>query len=189
MEFETVYFAEASVEHTNKVLETVKKYLEIDKTIEHIVVATTEGTVGETFAKAFSDVQVVVVSHHTGFKEPDYNELDEDKKSAIEEAGAKILTATHAFAGVARGVRNALGTYSPTEIIAYAYRTFGQGTKVCAEIAMMAADAGLIPVGQDVVCVGGSGRGADTAWVVKPTNTNRFIDLKMRMCLCKPIAF
>jgi len=189
MVFETLYFPKASVEHTDKVLETVKRYLEIDRTIEHVVVATTEGTVGETFSKALSDVQVTVVSHHTGFKEPNYNELDENKRIAIEQAGAKILTATHAFAGVARGVRNALGTYSPTEIIAYAYRTFGQGTKVCAEIAMMAADAGLVPVDQNVICVGGSGRGADTAWVVKPTNTNKFIDLRMRICLCKPIEF
>ncbi|MDF1537868.1 MAG: pyruvate kinase alpha/beta domain-containing protein [Candidatus Thorarchaeota archaeon] len=189
MAFETVYFPEASVEHTNKVLETVKKYLSVDKTIEHVVVATTEGTVGEIFSKSLSDVRVIVVSHHTGFKQPNFNELDENKRMAIEKTGAKILTTTHAFAGVARGVRNALGTYSPTEIIAYAYRTFGQGTKVCAEIAMMAADAGLVPVDQNVICVAGSGRGADTAWIIKPTNTNKFIDLKMRICLCKPITF
>ncbi len=189
MVFETVYFPEASATHTNNVLEVVKRYLEVDKTIKHIVVATTEGAVGEIFSRALSEVRVIVVSHHTGFKKPNFNELDENKRNAIEEAGATILTTTHAFAGVARGVRNALGTYSPTEIIAYAYRTFGQGTKVCAEIAMMAADAGLVPVDQNVICVGGSGRGADTAWVIRPANTNKFIELKMRICLCKPVSF
>ncbi|MHA2424371.1 MAG: pyruvate kinase alpha/beta domain-containing protein, partial [Candidatus Thorarchaeota archaeon] len=105
------------------------------------------------------------------------------------ESGASLLTATHAFAGVSRGVRVSLGTYSTTEIIAYAYRTFGQGTKVCAEIAMMAADAGLIPVDRDVVCVGGTGRGADTAWLIRASNTNKFPELKMRGCLCKPLEF
>ena len=74
-------------------------------------------------------------------------------------------------------------------MLAYAYRTFGQGTKVCAEIALMAADAGLIPVDKDVVCIGGTGRGADTAWLVKPTNTSNFTELKMRACICKPLNF
>jgi hypothetical protein len=70
-----------------------------------------------------------------------------------------------------------------------AYRTFGQGTKVCAEIAMMAADAGLVPVDTDVVCIAGTGRGADTAWIIRPTNTHAFSKLRMRACICKPIEF
>jgi hypothetical protein len=53
----------------------------------------------------------------------------------------------------------------------------------------MAADAGLIPVDQDVICIGGTGRGADTAWLVQPTYTSNFTELKMKVCLCKPIKF
>ncbi|MHA1908673.1 MAG: pyruvate kinase alpha/beta domain-containing protein [Candidatus Thorarchaeota archaeon] len=189
MQIRTTYFEKASKEHTDKVLNLVQEFLSTNPEMHHVVVATTEGSVGVTFASLIKDRNVVVVTHHTGFRQPNYNEIDDDKKKRIEENGATILTTTHAFAGVARGIRNSLGTYSTTEILAYAYRTFGQGTKVCAEIALMAADAGLIPVDEDVICVGGSGRGADTAWIVRPANTNKFTELQMKACLCKPLEF
>ncbi|MFW9848293.1 MAG: hypothetical protein ACFFF4_04090 [Candidatus Thorarchaeota archaeon] len=165
------------------------EFLESNPEIEHIVVATTEGSVGVTFSTSIQRRKVIVVTHHTGFRKPNFNELDDTKKQLIVDSGAQILTTTHAFAGIARGLRNTLGTYSLTEMIAYAFRTFGQGTKVCAEIAMMAADTGLIPVDRDIVCVGGTNRGADTAWVIRAANTNNFPDLRMRACLCKPLEF
>ena len=132
---------------------------------------------------------MVIVSHQTGFAEPNENELREEHRKEIIKEGAQLLTTTHAFAGVARSIRRELGTWQSTEIIAVAFRTFGQGTKVCAEIAMMAADAGLVPVDTDVVCIGGTGRGADTAWVIQPANTQAFPKLRMRACICKPFEF
>jgi len=60
--------------------------------------------------------------------------------------------------------------------------------KVCVEIAVMAADAGLIPTDRDVICVGGTGVAADTAVVLKPSHTNRFFEMKIRETLCPPIA-
>lgn len=189
MKFETTYFKEGSPDHTHHVIEVVKEYLRSNNEIDHIVIATTEGTTGVAFSKTFATKNVIVVTHHDGFKTPNFNEIDEDKRKEILDNEAQILTTTHAFAGVSRGVRMALGTYSTTEILAYAFRTFGQGTKVCAEIAMMAADAGLVPVDRDILCVAGTGRGADTVWIVKAANTNAFTDLKMRACLCKPLDF
>ena len=156
--------------------------------------ATSKGTVsalatGVAVARAFKDSKVIVVSHQTGFAEPNENELKEENRLEIIKEGAQVLTTTHALAGVPRGIRRELGTWQATEIIAVALRTFGQGTKVCAEIAMMAADAGLVPVDTDVVCIGGTGRGADTAWVVQPANTQAFPKLRMRACICKPVEF
>ncbi len=188
MEIKTEYFAKASRDLTSDVLEKVQNFIDDHRYINHIVVATTEGATGLVFAEAFGS-RAIVVTHHSGFRHPNQNEIDQEKKERIQKLGAVILTATHAFAGIARGLRIALKTYSTTEIVAYVYRTFGEGTKVCAEIAMMAADAGLIPVDKDVICVAGTGRGADTAWLVKPTNTNTFTDLKMRACICKPLDF
>jgi hypothetical protein len=188
MSIRTVYFNEAA-NHTEKVLSLVREFLNENPRIEHIVVATTEGATGIAVAKKFSDKKVVVVSHETGFVDENVNELSKENKVQIEDLGAMLLTATHAFAGVARSFRKELGTWMATEIVAVALRTFGQGTKVCAEIAMMAADAGLIPVTQDVVCIAGTGRGADTAWLIKPVNSQRFPKLKLRACLCKPMEF
>jgi hypothetical protein len=65
----------------------------------------------------------------------------------------------------------------------------GEGTKVCVEITLMAADAGLIPVDGDVVAIAGTGRGADTALRIQPVNTSRFFDLKIREIIAKPHVF
>jgi len=189
MKIDTFYFDEASQEHTDKVLAIVRDFLESNKSIEHIVVATTEGATGLAVAENFKDKTVIVVTHQVGFAAPNENELSQEIREKILHEGAQILTSTHAFAGVARGIRVQLGGWQSTEIVAVALRTFGQGTKVCAEIALMAADAGLVSTNRDVVCIAGTGRGADTAWVVQPTNTQTFSKLRMRACLCKPLSF
>ena len=62
----------------------------------------------------------------------------------------------------------------------------GQGMKVVIEITVMAADAGLVRTDEDIIAVGGSGRGADTAVVLRPVNSNDFFDLKVKEILCKP---
>ncbi|MFX1482856.1 MAG: pyruvate kinase alpha/beta domain-containing protein [Promethearchaeota archaeon] len=189
MKIDTHYFERASSEHTEEVLSFVKHFIDENPEIEHIVVATTEGSTGVAFARTFTDKNVIVVSHQTGFAVENENELSELMRKEIQDFGAKVLTSTHAFAGVARSFRKELGTWMATEIVAVAFRTLGQGTKVCVEIAMMGADAGLIPVTRDVVCVGGTGRGADTAWVIRPANSHAFPRIRLRACICKPLEF
>ena len=148
----TYYFDKASREHTGKVLSLVREYLKENTEIEHVVVATTEGATGIATAKEFSDKKVVVVTHQSGFSKENENELSNENRMEIEKHSATVLTATHVFAGIARSFRKELGTWMATEIVALALKTFGQGTKVCAEIAMMAADAGLSPVNREIVC-------------------------------------
>jgi len=65
-------------------------------------------------------------------------------------------------------------------------RTFGQGVKVCYEITIMACDAGLIKAKEEVIAIGGTGRGADTAMVIKPANMNTFFNIEAREILCMP---
>jgi hypothetical protein len=50
----------------------------------------------------------------------------------------------------------------------------------------MAADAGVIPTDTDVLVVAGSGRGADTAVVLRPTNSHRIFDMIIREIIAKP---
>jgi hypothetical protein len=96
------------------------------------------------------------------------------------------LAATHALSGVERAVRKRFGTIMPLELITHTLRLFGEGTKVCVEITIMAADAGLIPVDREVIAIGGTGRGADTALFIKPATASRFFDLKIREIIAKP---
>ncbi|MCW4008465.1 MAG: hypothetical protein NWF09_07265 [Candidatus Bathyarchaeota archaeon] len=75
------------------------------------------------------------------------------------------------------------------ELISNTLRLMGEGTKVCVEITLMAADAGLIPVDEDVVAIAGTGNGVDTALRIKPANTARFFDLKIKEVIAKPREF
>ncbi|MGC8837963.1 MAG: pyruvate kinase alpha/beta domain-containing protein [Anaerolineae bacterium] len=154
------------------------------------LVASTSGATGAEAARLFagSGIRLVVVSHSHGFREPNTQEFLPEHRQAIEAAGGTVLTCQHAFGGVNRAVRRKLGTYQLDEIIAYALRTFGEGLKVIAEIAVMAADAGLVRTDEEVVAVAGTGRGADTAAVVLPANAQDFFDLEIREILCKPRA-
>jgi hypothetical protein len=150
------------------------------------VVATTTGETGVLAAQRLIGMQVIVVTHSTGFQGPDIQELTPDNRAAIESAGGRILTCQHTLGGVGRAIRKKLGTYQVDEIIAHTLRIWGEGTKVVAEIVLMAADAGLIRTDTPVVAIGGTGRGADTAAIILPTNAQTFFDLKILEVLCRP---
>ncbi len=53
-------------------------------------------------------------------------------------------------------------------------------------MALMAADAGLVRTDEDVISLGGTGKGVDTALVVQPTNSFNFFDVKVKEIICKP---
>ncbi|MEM3824218.1 MAG: pyruvate kinase alpha/beta domain-containing protein [Candidatus Bathyarchaeia archaeon] len=188
VEKKTLYFKEAGAKNTDILLEFVKTYVEREA-ITDIVIASTTGETGAKAAKIFKGYNVVVVTHHFGFRELGKAELQEELKKEIMANGAKIFTGIHALSGVERAIRKDFGTLAPLELIANVLRLMGEGTKVCVEITLMAADAGLIPVDRDVVAIAGTSRGADTALRIKPSNTARFFDLKIREVIAKPQDF
>jgi len=154
--------------------------------ISTILVASTRGETGMQAVKHFQGYNVVVVTHSTGFTGQNFQEMTDESRIAIEAAGARVLTCQHAFGGVNRAVRKKLGTYLTDELIAYTLRIFGEGMKVCVEIAMMAADAGLVRVDEPCIAIAGTGRGADTAILLTPANAQSFFDLRVMEVLCKP---
>jgi hypothetical protein len=184
-EIQSVYFLEPGSKNTEKTFEVAKRRAE-ELGIKTILVASTSGETGVKAVKALANYKVVVVTHTTGLQAPDVQELTPQNKATILEKGGVILTATHAFGGVGRAVRRKFNTYQVDEIIAHTLRVFGQGTKVACEIALMAADAGLIQTNEEVLSIGGTARGADTALVVKPAHTHDFFELKIKEVLCKP---
>ncbi|MCP2604649.1 hypothetical protein NLC29_00640 [Candidatus Aminicenantes bacterium AH-873-B07] len=179
------YFDNPGENNTIKTLQLAKKWAEELK-IKNIIVASSSGKTGVKASELFKGFNLIVVTHSTGFIKPNFQELSKENKNIIEKNGAKILTCQHAFGGVGRAVRKKLGTYELEEIIAYTLRTFGEGTKVAIEISLMAADAGLIPIDELCISIGGTSKGADTAIVLKPTNAQTFFDLKIMGFLCKP---
>ena len=184
-EIQSVYFTESGSANTEKTLEIAKKRAE-QLGIKTIVVASTSGETGVKAVKLLSNCKVVVVTHATGFPAPDAQELTPENRARILGKGGLILTATHAFGGVGRAVRRRFNTYQVDDIMAQTLRVFGQGAKVACEIVLMAADAGLIRTDEEVISIGGTGSGADTALVIKPAHTHDFFELKVREVLCKP---
>jgi len=185
IERKTVYFETPGEQNTETLLKIVKEYAEAEG-IKNVVVASTRGVTGVKASKAFRGLNVVVVTHHAGFSEEVEQELTDENRKKILENGAKIVTAGHALSGVERAVRLKFGTIQTLELIAHTFRRFGEGTKVCAEIVLMAADAGLIPTDRDVIAIAGTSRGADTALVIKPANSSKFFDLRVREVIAKP---
>jgi len=182
------YFKEPGEQNTDALLKIVEEYVNKEN-INNIIVASSTGETGAKAAKTFKGKNTIVVTHFHGFQQPDKTELQENFKQEILSNGAKIFTGTHALSSAERAIRSAFGTLEPLELIANTLRLMGQGTKVCVEITLMAVDAGLIPADQDVVAVGGTGNGADTALRIKPANASRFFSLRIKEVIAKPNNF
>ena len=185
MEVKTVYFENPGSENTEATLRIARQRAD-ELGIKKIVVATTVGDTAVRAMGVFQGLRIIVVTHVTGFRDPNVQELTEENRQIIESKGGIIQTAAHSFGGLDRAMRNKHNMHLLGDTVADTLRIFGQGIKVACEIALMAADAGLVRTDEDVISIAGSGRGADTAVVLTPVNTHHFFDLKVREILCKP---
>jgi hypothetical protein len=183
------YFRKPGKSNTGDVLDAAAA-LAAEIGIGTVIVPSVSGRTALAAREAFGmEMRIIAVTHVAGFEGPDIQEMRETARKRLESAGVRVFTGQHAFGGVGRAVRNKLGTYQIDEILAYTLRTFGQGTKVAVEVALMAADAGLVRTDEDVIALGGTYAGADTALVIGPANSARFFDLKIREVICKPREF
>jgi hypothetical protein len=185
----TVYFDYAGSQNTEQTLKlAVERAKKGD--IKSIVVASSTGETAkkllELLKKEGLNLNVVVVTYHQGFYGDDIKSMDDKTREELEKEGAKVFMGTHALSGVERGISRKLGGYGPVEVIAETLRTFGHGVKVCYEITVMAADAGLVSVKEDIIAIGGRSRGADTAMVIRPANMNTFFNIEAKEIICMP---
>jgi uncharacterized protein len=180
-----MYFEKAGPENTDKALDVA--FTEADRRgIKNIVIASTWGDTAVKAAKylANGEFNLVAVTHNTGFKVPGVQEFSDEARRALEEAGGRVLTGTMPTRTLGRAIKNKLG-FSQDDIVCAAWRMFGEGTKVCVEIAAMACDAGMIPPG-DTITVAGTGKGADTVLLVSALPSNETFGIKIREVLAKP---
>jgi hypothetical protein len=147
----SVYFAEPGPENTDEVMKAVAKRIEKGD-IKIVVVASTSGSTGVKFANALKGkANVVVVSHR---------EMEPDLKEKIINLGGAAVDKTH-LPLQKSGMDGARETL----------RTLGQGFKVAVEVILIATDKALIKPYKDVIGVGGTGGGADTAIVARSTTS------------------
>ena len=189
MEKKVIYFDKPGKGNTEACLDVVKAALSEGRH-KHLVVASTTGATGLLFADALrgQGVAVVVVTHSCGFKEPNSAEMPPDVRTAIEEKGAAVYTGSMLTHSIETSFASKFSGLYPTTIVAQSLRRFGEGAKVCCEIVMMAADAGLIPEGEEVIAVAGTAWGADSVLVIRSAASKRFLALKVLEILAKPRA-
>ena len=186
-----LYFEKGGPQNTDEALKIAKKYAE-QFGIKEIVIASTTGTTAQKAKDLFDpkSYKLIIVTHSFYFGGPDKRqEFPEELIEDLRKEGLIIFSATHAFGSVERSLRMSLKQWAPVEIMAkYLRVNFSQGTKVCMEIATMVADAGLISnIEDDIICIGGTGRGADTVCLIKPKTTSLFHQLRVKAILAKPL--
>jgi len=184
-----VYFESPGRQNTEGLMSAVAERLKAGG-ISHVVVAS---STGETARKAVESlapigVQVVVVTSHCGFEEEGKCEMSEEMERSLVRDGARVVRASHILSGIERSISRKLGGVSRVEAVAETLRAlFGQGMKVCVEVAVMAADNGAVPCSDsEVVAIGGRGSGADTACVIRPAHANAFFNFEVREIIAMP---
>jgi len=181
-----MYWDKKGPDNTDKTIEAaLKRAAELG--IHNLVVASSTGSTAHKMINC--GYNVTCVSYHAGFDGPGVIRMSNEIIQALRENKINVLVTTHLLAGVDRAVRNKFGGVYPAEIMAQTLRMLGQGVKVCVEISGMALDAGLIPYGEEIIAIGGSGKGADTAVVILPAHSNHFFDTKVKEIICKPREF
>ena len=156
--------------------------------LDEVVVASSTGDTAYKAMEIFNGFRLTAVTTHCGSKEPFKSKMPDDVRKDLESKNIRVISASHALSGLERSVAGKHSGVYPVLMIADTLRLFGQGIKVAVEVAVMAADAGTLS-GNDIISIGGSGRGADAALVLKPAHQNNFFDLRIREVICKPRNF
>ncbi|MGB7054971.1 MAG: pyruvate kinase alpha/beta domain-containing protein [bacterium] len=185
MKYEIYYWEKPGKENTENTIDAALKRAK-ELGIEHFVVASCVGYTTKLLCGKGGDIKIVSVTHQAGFREPGKCEMPKETEEELVMKGVKVYTGTHFFGGLGRAIRFKFGGIEVDELVANTLRIFGHGVKVAIEIAIMALDAGLIPYDQEIISIGGTGQGADTAIVCLPKHGKEFFSFEVREIICKP---
>ena len=157
------YFKTPGRENIGKTLELVKKRVE-ELGIKNVVVASTRGFTAEKAFDAFKETDVTLTIVGIG-----RDSFPKDLLGKLEEEGHNVVFSRET-------------EYEYQDQVKTAYRRFSEGVKVAPEIAMIAAQKGLVSTEEEVISIGKW----DTALVIKPSVSDRFSELEVKELICKP---
>jgi hypothetical protein len=186
-EGKVLYFEKKGSMNTERALEIALACCE-EKGIRKIVVASSTGkTALLAREKAKPTIEVIGVTYSAGSKyREEVEEFNRNRETMIKK-GIHVVRGLHALSATERAFENKYKSgLLPLNIVADTLRMFSQGMKVCLEVAVMAAEAGFITPDEEVVVVGGSGHGADTAVIMKPAYAASMFETKFKAVLCMP---
>ena len=185
MKYEVFYWNKPGKQNTDKTIDLALKRAKQLK-INNFIIASCSGKTTKNLLKKGKNIRIISVTHQVGFYKPGMIEMDKKIKKFLEGNGVIVYTCTHFFGGIGRAIRLKFGGLEVEELVANTLRIFGQGVKVAVEITIMALDAGLIPYNKEVISIGGTGVGADTAIVCLPKHGKDFFSFEVREIICKP---
>lgn len=162
------YFDAPGPKNTPLVIKAVSERVE-ESGIKTIVVASTSGKTALAFANALKGkVNVIGVS---------YQSIDLETHKKLGELGAIIEENCPILFSKKRTLRETL-------------YLFGQGLKVACEAAVIAVEREKVKPYQDIIAVGGTDRGADTAIIVRATKLKEILwaDVNRRLEIREIIA-
>jgi hypothetical protein len=179
LEKKIVYFEKAGKINTEETLRLAKIRAQ-ELGIKNIVLASTNGYTAEKALEILDDVQLIV----GGIERESF---DKDLLKKLEGIGVPIFFSEEV-------------DYTYPEMRQNAFKKLSEGVKVCMDICMMAAEKGVVPEGEEVVAIGGTGTlgfkeggGADTALVMIPRTSEQFNILPekaerrdVKEIICKP---
>ncbi len=187
MELKTLLFETPGKHNTEATLQIAKERAQA-LGIKQVVVASSHGFTARQAHAVFAPlgVQVIAVTICHGWESEGWT-MTPAEKAELLQLGIVVHTGIHALGdGVGSAFSEKHGGRAPEEIVRDTLYCFCQGMKVAVECVLMAADAGLLDMGREVISIAGTGEGADTAVVCKPTYPRTFQQFEIREILAKP---
>jgi hypothetical protein len=184
MERTIVYFEKAGPANTADTLRMARERAG-ELGLRHVLVASTHGATALQAADIFegSGIEVIAISICAAFEDMGWT-MSAAERGKLEGRGIRVLTSAHALGdGISEGF---YGENTVGSVVASTLRCFSQGMKVAVEISLMAAEAGLVPAGAELISVAGTNDGADTAIVIAPSFARKVKEMSIREILCKP---
>ena len=187
MKLTTFLFEKAGKHNTDATLRAAKERA-LALRIRQIVVASSHGyTAREAHTLlAPAGIKVIAVSICHSFESEGWVMSVKDK-AELTQMGIIVHTGIHALGdGVGSAFSEKHGGRVPEEIVRDTLYCFSQGMKVAVECTLMAADAGLLNMDQELIAIAGTDSGADTAIVCRPAYPRTFHELQILEILAKP---
>jgi len=190
------YFDEPGEENTKWVIEAVSQRLEAGG-IRIVIVASTSGETAVEFARSLKGkTELICVSEAPYRREwgEEWPCLKQEFRQELERLGVTIIDKVpyvfHSSVLEAARWPDAF----PERVVKETLYSFGQGMKVAVEVTVTGVSCGYVPPYENVIGVGGSGRGADTAIVLRATYPASLFDkdpakrLEIKEIIAMPIS-
>ncbi len=187
MEIRTLLFEHGGPANTAATLQAARERA-LELGIRQVVLASSHGGTARRAHELLSPhgIRICAVSLAHGFAERGWC-MSPEERSDLERLGIHVITGIQALGdGVSSAFTERYGGRTTEETVRDVLYRFSQGMKVAVEGVLMAADTGWLAMDEEVIALGGTSSGADTAIVCLPAYPRTFLSLEIREVLAKP---